>query len=62
MTIKKNKYLANVLMREWNSGELYSWGHNLCNKLDAKTKYKFYPELDPEQYQQEYFDKISQDF
>ena len=42
ITIKKNKYLANVLMREWNFGELYSWGHNLYNKLAARTKYKFW--------------------
>ena len=60
ITIKRNKYLVNILMREWDSGELYSKDdiHNLCNKFVSETKYKFCPGLDPEQYQQEYFDKI----
>ena len=60
ITIKKNKYSASVLMKEWDSGELCSREdiHNLCNKFIAETKYKFCPGLDPEQYQQEYFDKI----
>ena len=60
ITIKQNKYLVHILMREWDSGELCSKDdiHNLCNKFVSETKYKFCPRLDIEQYQQEYFDKI----
>jgi len=60
ITIKRNKYSVNVLKKEWDAGELHSQEEvsDLCRKFAADTKYKFCPGLDPDHYQQEYFEKI----
>ena len=54
------KYTVHILMRMWESGELDGQDsiHLLCSKFVANTEYKFCPGLDPEEYHNEYFEKI----
>ena len=60
VTITGRKYVVHILMRMWESGELDGRDsiHALCNKFVANTEYKFCPGLDPEEYQNEYFERI----
>ena len=60
-TITGRKYIVHILMRMWEPGELDGQDsiHALFNKFVANTEYKFCPCLDSEEYQNEYFERIS---
>ena len=60
VTITGRKYVVHILIRTWESGELDGQEsiHVLCNKFVANTEHKFCPGLDPEEYQNEYYERI----
>jgi len=60
VTVQYKIYTAYVMMRKWESGILVSSEDlsTVCLKISAKSKYKFCPGVNTEQYEIKYYATI----